>query len=36
MVLTVDGMHSEEWTQRAQAGWEGQLAKLDARFGARR
>ena len=33
MVLTIDAMHSEEWTQRAQAGWEGQLTKLDARFG---
>lgn len=35
MVLTIDAMHSEEWTQRARAGWEGQLTKLDARFGPR-
>jgi len=32
MVLTIDAMHSEEWTQRARAGWESQLTKLDARF----
>ena len=34
MVLIIDAMHSEEWAQRARAGWEGQLAKLEARFSA--
>ena len=33
MVLTIDAMHSVEWTQRAQTNWERQLSKLDARFG---
>jgi len=33
MVLTIDAMHSVEWTQRAQTNWESQLTKLDARFG---
>lgn len=28
MVLTLDAMHAEEWTQRAVMGWESQLAKL--------
>jgi uncharacterized protein YndB with AHSA1/START domain len=32
MVLSMDAMHSEEWTERARAGWEGQLTKLDTRF----
>jgi uncharacterized protein YndB with AHSA1/START domain len=28
MVLTLDAMHDEQWTQRAVMGWESQLAKL--------
>jgi uncharacterized protein YndB with AHSA1/START domain len=28
MVLTLDPMHSDEWTQRAVMGWESQLEKL--------
>ena len=32
MILTFDAMHSEEWTQRAQMGWEGQLSKLVSLF----
>ncbi|HKQ69334.1 MAG TPA: SRPBCC domain-containing protein [Polyangiaceae bacterium] len=29
MVLTIDAMHSEEWTQRAVMGWESELGKLE-------
>lgn len=29
MVLTLDPMHSDEWTQRAVMGWESQLGKLE-------
>jgi uncharacterized protein YndB with AHSA1/START domain len=29
MVLTFDAMHDEQWTERAVAGHEGQLGKLD-------
>lgn len=32
MILTFDAMHSEEWTERARMGWEGQLGKLSAVF----
>ncbi|WP_375756038.1 SRPBCC domain-containing protein [Corallococcus exercitus] len=32
MTVTIDAMHSEEWTQRTSAGWESQLRKLDKRF----
>lgn len=32
MVLTLDPMHSDEWTQRATMGWQSQLGKLDSRF----
>jgi uncharacterized protein YndB with AHSA1/START domain len=32
MVITFDAMHSEEWTERARMGWEGQLSKLSAVF----
>lgn len=32
MVVTFDAMHSDEWTQRATMGWEGQLSKLTSRF----
>ena len=28
MVLTLDRMHNDEWTQRAVMGWESQLGKL--------
>jgi uncharacterized protein YndB with AHSA1/START domain len=28
MVLTIEAMHDEEWTQRAVMGWEGELGKL--------
>jgi uncharacterized protein YndB with AHSA1/START domain len=38
MVLTLDPMHSDEWTQRAVMGMESQLGKLDrviARAGAK-
>ncbi len=29
MVLTMDAMHDEVWTQRAVMGWESQLGKLE-------
>ncbi|MFP2900762.1 SRPBCC family protein [Corallococcus sp. 4LFB] len=32
MTVTADALHSGEWTQRASAGWESQLRKLDKRF----
>jgi uncharacterized protein YndB with AHSA1/START domain len=32
MTVTIDTMHSQEWTQRTSAGWESQLRKLDKRF----
>lgn len=38
MVLTLDPMHSDEWTQRSVMGMESQLGKLDrviARVGAK-
>jgi uncharacterized protein YndB with AHSA1/START domain len=28
LVLTIDAMHDEEWTQRAVMGWENELGKL--------
>jgi uncharacterized protein YndB with AHSA1/START domain len=28
LVLTIDAMHDEEWTQRAVMGWESELGKL--------
>ena len=28
MVVTLDPMHTDEWTQRATMGWESQLGKL--------
>ena len=28
LVLTIDAMHDEHWTQMAVMGWEGELAKL--------
>ncbi len=35
MMITVDAHLSEEWTQRAAAGWESQLTKLPAVLAAR-
>lgn len=35
MVLTFDAMHDAEWTERARAGHESQLSKLDALLGGR-
>ena len=29
MALTLDAMHDAEWTNRAVAGWENELDKLD-------
>ncbi len=34
MHVTLDRLHSEEWTQLAQQGFTSQLGKLDRRFGA--
>jgi uncharacterized protein YndB with AHSA1/START domain len=33
MVVTLDAMHSEEFSQMQKQGFESQLTKLDARFG---
>jgi uncharacterized protein YndB with AHSA1/START domain len=35
LVLTLDAMHSEEWTQRAVMGWEMELGKLARSLEAR-
>jgi uncharacterized protein YndB with AHSA1/START domain len=35
MVLTLDPMHDEVWTQRMQAGWESELGKLEKVLAAR-
>lgn len=35
MVITLDPMHSEEFTKMAVMGWTSQLTKLDRRFAAR-
>jgi uncharacterized protein YndB with AHSA1/START domain len=35
LVLTLDPMHSEEWTQRAVMGWEMELGKLAEALEAR-
>lgn len=35
MVVTLDPMHSDEWTQRAAMGMESQLGKLDRIFANR-
>jgi uncharacterized protein YndB with AHSA1/START domain len=32
MVVYLDAMHSDEWTQRALGGWESQLSKVDKLF----
>ena len=29
MVLTIDAMHDERWTNLAVMGWESELGKLD-------
>ena len=36
MKLTFDAMHSDEWTDRAVMGWEGELGKLAAVLKERR
>ena len=36
LVLTLEPMHSEEWTQRAVMGWEMELGKLEDALAARR
>lgn len=36
MALTFDAMHSDEWTERAVMGWEGELRKLAGVIAARR
>jgi uncharacterized protein YndB with AHSA1/START domain len=36
LVLTLDPMHDETWTQRMAAGWENELAKLDKVIASRR
>lgn len=35
LVLTFDAMHDDVWTERARAGHESQLRKLDALFASR-
>lgn len=35
MTLTVDAMHSDEWTERAVMGWTSELSKLGAVITAR-
>ena len=36
MVVTLDPMHSDEWTQRSVMGWESQLGKLSLTIASRR
>jgi uncharacterized protein YndB with AHSA1/START domain len=36
LVITFDAMHDDVWTERARAGHESQLRKLDARLAGRR
>jgi uncharacterized protein YndB with AHSA1/START domain len=36
MVLTIEAMHDEEWTQRAVMGWESELGKLAKVLAAKR
>jgi len=36
MVLTIEAMHDETWTQRAVMGWEGELGKLGRLLDSRR
>lgn len=35
LVLTLDAMHDEEWSQRAAMGWEQQLTRLERILAAR-
>jgi uncharacterized protein YndB with AHSA1/START domain len=35
MTLTLDAMHDQMWTERAVAGWESELGKLEALVGQR-
>ena len=35
IIITFDAMHDDVWTERARAGHESQLRKLDARLAAR-
>jgi uncharacterized protein YndB with AHSA1/START domain len=35
MVLTIEPMHSDEWTQRAVMGWESELGKLERLLASR-
>jgi uncharacterized protein YndB with AHSA1/START domain len=35
MVVSLDAMHDELWTQRAVMGWESQLGRLEKRLAAR-
>lgn len=30
MIVAIEAMHNDEWTERAAAGWRSELAKLDA------
>jgi uncharacterized protein YndB with AHSA1/START domain len=30
MIVTIDAMHDDQWTQNASMGWESQLRKLEA------
>jgi uncharacterized protein YndB with AHSA1/START domain len=36
LVLTLDQMHDETWTQRMSAGWESELGKLEKVIASRR
>ncbi len=36
MVVTIDAMHDDEWTQRAAMGWDSELGKLDRILAERR
>ena len=36
LVLTLETMHADEWTQRAAAGWESELGKLEQAIARRR
>jgi uncharacterized protein YndB with AHSA1/START domain len=36
LVLTVDAMHDERWTQLAKMGWEGQIGRLAEALAKRR
>jgi hypothetical protein len=36
LTITFDAMHDDVWTERARAGHESQMRKLDALFAAER